>query len=98
MPETLTLETLTLDTEQPVVSIGSQGHFRGRCNPCAFAHTKGCSNGSLCEFCHLCDAGAKKRRAKERRAGQRAVRIGARFSKYEAADALMEAVEASRGM
>jgi len=58
-------ETLTADMEQPVVSIGSEGHFRGQCNPCAFAYTKGCSNGVLCEFCHLCDAGAKKRRAKE---------------------------------
>jgi len=47
-------------------SAGSEGHHRGLCKPCAFVHTKGCENGKLCEFCHLCDAGARKRRQKER--------------------------------
>lgn len=47
-------------------SAGSEGHDRGLCKPCAFVHTKGCENGKLCEFCHLCDAGARKRRQKER--------------------------------
>lgn len=47
-------------------SAGSEGHYRGLCKPCAFVHTKGCENGKLCEFCHICDAGARKRRQKER--------------------------------
>lgn len=48
-------------------SIGSQGHGRGDCKPCAFLHTKGCDNGAMCKFCHICDAGEKKRRQKEKR-------------------------------
>jgi len=90
-------QPIGMNMEQ-VASIGSEGHFRGQCNPCAFAHTKGCSNGVLCEFCHLCDAGAKKRRARERRASQRTARIGAKAGEFEAADVLMQAVEASRSL
>jgi len=48
-------------------TVGSQAHWTGNCKPCAFLHTKGCSNGALCGFCHICDKGAKKRRAKDRR-------------------------------
>lgn len=48
-------------------SIGSAGHLRGECKPCAFLHTKGCDNGAVCRFCHLCDAGEKKRRQKEKK-------------------------------
>lgn len=48
-------------------SLGSFGHDLGQCKPCAFLHTKGCSSGTMCKFCHLCDAGAKKRRQKEKR-------------------------------
>mmetsp|Transcript_9319 Transcript_9319/g.26575 ORF Transcript_9319/g.26575 Transcript_9319/m.26575 type:complete len:350 (-) Transcript_9319:112-1161(-) len=47
-------------------SIGSSGHAAGTCKPCAFLHTKGCDNGSECQFCHLCDAQEKKRRHKEK--------------------------------
>eukprot|EP00930_Biecheleria_cincta_P004986 TRINITY_DN105916_c0_g1_i1.p1 TRINITY_DN105916_c0_g1~~TRINITY_DN105916_c0_g1_i1.p1 ORF type:complete len:278 (+),score=29.48 TRINITY_DN105916_c0_g1_i1:101-934(+) len=47
-------------------SLGSLGHELGQCKPCAFLHTKGCSSGATCKFCHLCDAGAKKRRLKEK--------------------------------
>lgn len=47
---------------------GSIGHWTRECKPCAFLYTKGCSNGVGCEFCHLCDAGEKKRRAKDKRA------------------------------
>jgi len=52
-------------------SVGSKGHARGRCKPCAFFHIKGCDNGALCKFCHLCDPGEKKRRAKEKLANKR---------------------------
>jgi hypothetical protein len=47
-------------------SVGSAGHAKGRCKPCAFFHVKGCENGTLCKFCHLCDPGEKKRRAKDK--------------------------------
>eukprot|EP00442_Polarella_glacialis_P011961 CAMPEP_0115138014 /NCGR_PEP_ID=MMETSP0227-20121206/57404_1 /TAXON_ID=89957 /ORGANISM="Polarella glacialis, Strain CCMP 1383" /LENGTH=258 /DNA_ID=CAMNT_0002545533 /DNA_START=1 /DNA_END=778 /DNA_ORIENTATION=+ len=47
-------------------SLGSRGHAQGMCKPCAFVHTKGCGNGLNCEFCHICDSGARKRRQKER--------------------------------
>jgi len=43
-------------------SIGSQWHVYGRCKPCSFLHTRGCENGFKCEFCHLCDSDARKRR------------------------------------
>merc|ERR1739848_908047 len=49
-------------------TVGSQGHWYGTCRPCAFLYTKGCMNGVNCPFCHLCEAGEKKRRAKEQRA------------------------------
>jgi len=49
-------------------TVGSQGHVYGSCKPCAFLYTKGCGNGVSCDFCHLCDAGEKKRRAKGKRA------------------------------
>jgi len=46
---------------------GSVNHFLGGCKPCAFVHTKGCGNGVLCPFCHLCQPGEKKRRQKATR-------------------------------
>lgn len=49
-------------------SIGSLGHSIRRCKPCAFSTRLGCSNGLQCQFCHLCEAGEKKRRRKEKRA------------------------------
>jgi len=52
-------------------TVGSQGHWSGFCKPCAFFHTKGCGNGINCVFCHLCEEGAKKKRAKEKRSERR---------------------------
>eukprot|EP00930_Biecheleria_cincta_P083843 TRINITY_DN73353_c0_g1_i1.p1 TRINITY_DN73353_c0_g1~~TRINITY_DN73353_c0_g1_i1.p1 ORF type:complete len:299 (+),score=74.59 TRINITY_DN73353_c0_g1_i1:89-985(+) len=49
-------------------SLGSALHSLGQCRPCAFVATKGCSSGMDCQFCHLCDAGEKKRRQKAKRA------------------------------
>mmetsp|Transcript_48544 Transcript_48544/g.141384 ORF Transcript_48544/g.141384 Transcript_48544/m.141384 type:complete len:343 (-) Transcript_48544:227-1255(-) len=57
-------------------TVGSARHHLGDCKPCAFFHTKGCSNGVWCAFCHLCDAGAKQRRKREKQALLRAVRRG----------------------
>lgn len=55
-------------------TMGSAGHRAGNCKPCAFYHTRGCSNGTQCPFCHLCPAGEKKRRQKEKGAVQREFR------------------------
>jgi hypothetical protein len=46
---------------------GSAAHYLGTCKPCAFLHSKGCQNGVNCTFCHLCAAGEKRRRFKERK-------------------------------
>lgn len=48
-------------------SKGSAGHERRECKPCAFMHTKGCSSGVDCQFCHLCPPGEKQRRQKDKR-------------------------------
>lgn len=45
--------------------IGSSGHDRGMCKPCAFFTKRGCSLGASCNFCHLCKAGEQKRRKKK---------------------------------
>eukprot|EP00928_Gymnodinium_smaydae_P046493 TRINITY_DN30981_c0_g1_i1.p1 TRINITY_DN30981_c0_g1~~TRINITY_DN30981_c0_g1_i1.p1 ORF type:complete len:222 (+),score=15.57 TRINITY_DN30981_c0_g1_i1:90-668(+) len=50
-------------------TIGSALHAVAQCKPCAFVgKARGCSNGTSCPFCHLCDAGEKKRRQKEKKA------------------------------
>lgn len=48
-------------------TLGSRGHHMGRCKPCAFVHNGGCESGILCQFCHLCEPGEKKRRAKQKK-------------------------------
>lgn len=54
--------------ESPALpSVGSAGHDQRQCKPCAFMHTKGCSSGADCQFCHLCGPGEKQRRQKEKR-------------------------------
>jgi len=59
-------------TVSPAVSLtgaeeaGSKEHQNGRCKPCAFQHTKGCTNGSACSFCHLCGPEELKRRRKQK--------------------------------
>lgn len=47
-------------------TMGSKDHQIGTCKPCAFVHTKGCTNGINCIYCHLCKPGEKKRRLKEK--------------------------------
>jgi len=49
------------------VSIGSVGHEWGLCKPCAFFPKRGCNLGASCFFCHLCNAGERKRRKKNLR-------------------------------
>jgi len=49
----------------PKQSVGSAGHDNLMCKPCAFYHTKGCSSGASCQFCHMCGPGEKKKRKKD---------------------------------
>mmetsp|Transcript_48482 Transcript_48482/g.154864 ORF Transcript_48482/g.154864 Transcript_48482/m.154864 type:complete len:387 (-) Transcript_48482:193-1353(-) len=46
-------------------SPGSAKHHLGQCRPCAFAHTKGCSSGRDCRFCHICGPHALKERRRQ---------------------------------
>lgn len=49
------------------LSIGSEGHFGRNCKPCGWNRREGgCFKGATCEFCHLCDNGALKRKKKAR--------------------------------
>lgn len=52
---------------QELPSLGSAGHRHGTCKPCSFFFRAGCSPGPQCEYCHLCDAGEKKRRLRKKR-------------------------------
>jgi len=59
-------------------TMGSRLHGSGGCKPCAFIWKEpGCENGINCPFCHLCDSGEKKRRAKEKKEKIRSIRGGA---------------------
>lgn len=60
----------TSNNDAILPSIGSQLHYIGECNPCAFLHkARGCMEGYDCEFCHCCDKNdyitRKKIRAKK---------------------------------
>lgn len=57
-----------------MLSLGSAGHAAGRCKPCAFFHTVGCENGVACIFCHLCEAGEKRARRKQKIESRRSAR------------------------
>lgn len=65
----------TLGSED-LPSLGSKGHMNEVCKPCAFHHAKGCRNGMMCPFCHLCDRGEKKRRQKVKNARKAAMSRG----------------------
>lgn len=58
-------------TEMPTE--GSAGHRFGTCKPCAFVHTKGCDNGTECQFCHICKPDELRRRKKAKRASRHGV-------------------------
>lgn len=48
-------------------SAGASLHERGLCKPCGWNRKPGgCSKGVDCEFCHVCDDGALKRKKKNR--------------------------------
>jgi len=49
-------------------STGSTGHDFQNCKPCAWNwKPSGCSKGSSCEFCHLCEDGELKAKKRDRR-------------------------------
>ena len=55
--------------EQPEAWVGSAGHEKGECIPCIWVHNKfGCRTGAACEYCHLCEKGAFKKRKQEKAA------------------------------
>jgi len=61
-----TIQEPRLGTEE-FPTVGSVHHRFGTCKPCSFLHKRGCGNGVNCQFCHLCDAGEKKRRQKAKK-------------------------------
>jgi len=66
--EATSQELSALDEFAPgIPTVGSNGHYLGKCKPCAFVFKDGCSSGVACPFCHLCEPGEKKRRKKERK-------------------------------
>jgi len=63
LPNTLAPATTPPQWGAELASLGSTGHAKRRCRPCAFFHTSaGCKAGTSCSFCHLCEAGEKMRR------------------------------------
>lgn len=75
-PPALPLPTLPTLGSEDLPSVGSKGHMNEVCKPCAFHHAKGCRNGMMCPFCHLCDRGEKKRRQKVKNARKAAMSRG----------------------
>eukprot|EP00928_Gymnodinium_smaydae_P039129 TRINITY_DN26802_c0_g1_i2.p1 TRINITY_DN26802_c0_g1~~TRINITY_DN26802_c0_g1_i2.p1 ORF type:complete len:341 (+),score=74.82 TRINITY_DN26802_c0_g1_i2:93-1115(+) len=75
--------------DAPVLpSVGSAEHNTGRCKPCAFVYREdGCMNGEACEFCHLCEQGEKRRRAKARIAARAALAAAAKSKNLATAGA-----------
>jgi hypothetical protein len=68
-PPVISLSTLLEDPvlgSRQLPTVGSADHASGACKPCAFLYTRGCENGTNCNFCHLCPPGEKKRRQKEK--------------------------------
>jgi len=58
---------VTSTNEVLIPSVGSVGHAAGTCKPCAHNwKDAGCSKGSDCTFCHLCEAEDFHRRRKEK--------------------------------
>merc|ERR1711879_584784 len=79
------LPTGELGSEE-MPSVGSLLHCSGQCQPCGFLHTKGCTNGARCTFCHLCNAGEVKRRRREKREQFRAAREAASLEAQKEAE------------
>eukprot|EP00929_Paragymnodinium_shiwhaense_P099297 TRINITY_DN60903_c0_g1_i1.p1 TRINITY_DN60903_c0_g1~~TRINITY_DN60903_c0_g1_i1.p1 ORF type:complete len:599 (+),score=124.68 TRINITY_DN60903_c0_g1_i1:114-1910(+) len=51
----------------PSASVGSAGHDKGDCRPCAHNwRPGGCAKGYSCTFCHMCEEGVLKQRKKDK--------------------------------
>jgi len=81
------LPTGELGSEE-MPTVGSLLHCSGQCQPCGFFHTKGCSNGARCAFCHLCTAGEVKRRRRVKREQFREAREAAVLAAEKVAENL----------
>jgi len=80
------------NAQQPGVqlSVGAEGHAEGNCKPCAWNwKPSGCSKGSACDFCHMCEDGAVKSRKKEKiknlRQAEKAQKRAARLQREQEA-------------
>jgi hypothetical protein len=63
-------------------SLGATNHVEDTCKPCAWNwKPAGCSKGSDCDFCHLCDEGAVRQRRRAKIARLRAEEKAARRAK-----------------
>jgi hypothetical protein len=62
-------------------TVGSGLHHKGECRPCAFFYTRGCENGTACEFCHLCGPGERKKRLRQYRLAKREAKANLESSK-----------------
>jgi len=84
--ESLPRATISLTNSLGLWSLGSAEHSLGTCKPCAFLwkDANGCSNGTNCNFCHMCPPGEVKRRKKEKLASRKMVRQFHRGQAYQA--------------
>merc|ERR1711971_304721 len=75
-------------TPNVLPSIGSKDHgiAGSSCKPCAFYHTKGCSNGMSCQFCHSCGPEAIKRGRKQKLEQWKALKRSGRTATGESHD------------
>lgn len=78
--------------KQTLPSVGSEGHSRGDCRPCAHNwRPGGCIKGFECTFCHSCESGALKRRKKLKLVLMRAERRAKQFAEEVVETTLKEA-------
>jgi len=70
------MTAMQTQANQGLPSIGSAGHRKGCCKPCAFVYKGGCENGALCTYCHLCPPGEKQRRKRQVRFMQKNLGLG----------------------
>lgn len=73
-PQASPIEPFACRSVEALSSVGSAGHWAGTCKPCAYFHTRGCTAGAACTFCHLCSSDERKKRRKQKSAMMRAER------------------------
>merc|ERR1719503_391663 len=76
------------DEGEELPSIGSAGHKDGLCRPCHYAPTKrGCSMGSVCDFCHFPHQKRSKKRAPRTERGEGLALVQAVYDAERGGDA-----------